>query len=328
MDGVIDSVLTDQYAIYHGDSMAVMQSMPDQSVALSVYSPPFGGLYHYSSDERDLSNCKDYRSFFERYQLFIREIARLTQSGRCTAVHCADIPTGNTGSDSYIDLPGDIIRAHEAEGFKYIARHAIWKEPLWVRNRTLQKNLAHKTAVDDSTECGVASADYVLIFRKSGENKVPVSNPVGFLEYAGDDSKMPTEIRQLRGFKGDQKANRFSHWIWRRYASSIWDDIRMGRVLPYEKSKDENDEKHVHPLQLDVIDRVIQMRSNEGETVFTPFMGVGSEVYSAVIHNRRGIGAELKDSYYRQAVKNLEAASTGICKEASQVDFFEDEEAA
>jgi hypothetical protein len=175
----------------------------------------------------------------------------------------------------------------------------------------MQKNLAHMTAVEDSIECGVASADYLLVFRKKGENPVPVANPVGFLEYAGDDSKMPSDIRRLRGMDGDQKQNKFSHWIWRRYASSIWDDIRMGVVLPYEDSKEEDDEKHVHPLQLDVIDRVVQMRSNAGETVLTPFMGVGSEVYSAVTKGRRGIGAELKPSYYKQAVRNLAAAKFG-----------------
>lgn len=309
MVNVIDQVITEKYAAYNADCVDVLQGLPKDSVHLSVYSPPFGGLYHYSSDERDLSNCVDYDQFFEHYEYVVREIARATLSGRCSAVHCMDVPTGNTGSDAYIDFPGDIIRLHQRAGFDFIARHAIWKEPLWVRNRTMQKNLAHMTAVQDSTDCGVASADYLLVFRKKGENKIPVANPVGFLEYAGDDSKMPADVRRLRGMDGDQKLNKFSHWIWRRYASSIWDDIRMGRVLPYEESRDPEDEKHVHPLQLDVIDRVVQMRSNVAETVFTPFMGVGSEVYSAVSKGRRGIGAELKPSYYRQAVKNLEAAS-------------------
>lgn len=311
MGRVIDQVITDTYAIYNGDCIDVMQGLPAESVHLSVYSPPFGGLYHYSSDERDLSNCRDYDQFFEHYEFVVSEIARLTMPGRCSAVHCMDVPTGNTGSDAYIDFPGDIIRLHQRLGFHFVARHAIWKEPLWVRNRTLQKNLAHITAVTDSTQCGVASADYLLIFRKRGDNPVPVANPTGFLEYAGDDSKMPVDVRRLRGFDGDQKQNKFSHWIWRRYASSIWDDIRMGVVLPYEESKDEDDEKHVHPLQLDVIDRVVQMRSNPGETVLTPFMGVGSEVFSAITKGRRGIGAELKPSYFRQAVKNMAAAKFG-----------------
>lgn len=311
MGGVIDQVITDTYAIYNGDCVDVMRGLPDRSVHLSVYSPPFGGLYHYSSDERDLSNCMDYDQFFEHYGFVVQEIARITLPGRCSAVHCMDVPTGNTGSDAYIDFPGDIIRLHQRHGFNFVARHSIWKEPLWVRNRTLQKNLAHKTAVDDSVQCGVASADYLLIFRKVGANPIPVANPVGFLEYAGDDSKMPVDIRRIRGFEGDQKQNKFSHWIWRRYASSIWDDIRMGHVLPYVEAKDQDDEKHVHPLQLDVIDRVVQMRSNVGETVLTPFMGVGSEVYSAVTKGRKGIGAELKPSYFRQAVRNLAAARFG-----------------
>ena len=314
-----NQVITSKYAIYNGDCVEVMKSLPDNSIHLSVYSPPFGGLYNYSSDERDMSNCKDYDEFFVHYDFVVSEIARLTMPGRCTAVHCMDVPNGNCQFQSYTDFPGDIIRQHARYGFDFIARHAIWKEPLGVRRRTMQKNLAHMTAVDDSIMCGVASADYVLIFRKRGENKVPVSNPVGFLEYAGDDSKMPSDVRALRGFVGDQKQNRFSHWIWRRYASSIWDDIRLGRVLPFVDSKADDDEKHVHPLQLDVIDRIVQMRSNEGETVLTPFMGVGSEVYSAVSKGRKGIGAELKESYFRQAVKNIEQAGSKLSVEQSDM---------
>lgn len=326
-------VICDRYAIYNGDCIDVMASLPDESMHLSIYSPPFagpgGGLYHYSSDERDLSNCRDYEQFFEHYTYVVREIARLTMKGRCTAVHCMDVPNGNCQFRSYTDFPGDIIRLHDREGFDFIARHAIWKEPLGVRRRTMQKNLAHATAVEDSVQCGVASADYVLVFAKRGANPVPVANPVGFLEYAGDDSKMPADVRALRGFQGDQKLNRFSHWIWRRYASSIWDDIRLGRVLPFEESNDGSDqeEKHVHPLQLDVIDRIVQMRSNAGENVFTPFMGIGSEAYCAVLHGRRGIGAELKASYFRQAVRNLAAAASGKANEVQQQDIF-DQDAA
>lgn len=311
MGNVIDQKITDKYALYNGDCMDVMAGLPSQSVHLSVYSPPFGGLYNYSSDERDLSNCRDYDQFFDHYTFMVRELARITMSGRCSAVHCMDVPNGNALFSSYTDFPGDIIRLHNREGFDFIARHAIWKEPLGVRRRTMQKNLAHATAVEDSIDCGVAAADYLIVFRKRGVNPIPVANPVGFLEYAGDDSKMPADVRRLRGFEGDQKQNRFSHWIWRRYASSIWDDIRIQNVLPYEDSKEEDDEKHVHPLQLDVIDRVVQMRSNPGETVFTPFMGVGSEVYSAFTKGRRGIGAELKPSYYKQAVRNLAVAEFG-----------------
>lgn len=317
---VADQVITDRYAIYNGDCMEVMQDLPSGKLHLSVYSPPFGGLYNYSSDERDLSNCSSYEQFFEHYTYVVRELARITMPGRLTGVHCTDIPSGNSGSDHLVDFPGDVIRLHEREGWHFVARHTIWKEPLWVRNRTLTKNLAHKTIVDDAANAGVASADYLLMFRKRGENRVPIEKPTGLDFYAGEQP-VPAELHRYRGWTGKQTENRFSHWIWRRYASSVWDDINMGRVLPFQDCKDPDDEKHVHPLQLDVIDRVVSLRSNPGETVFTPFMGVGSEVYSAVVLGRQGIGVELKNSYYRQAVKNLESA--GNAQVTAQPSLFQ-----
>jgi DNA modification methylase len=305
---IAEQKITDRYAIYNGDCIEVMAKLPDASLHLSIYSPPFGGLYHYSSSEKDLSNCRDYEQFFEHYAFVVRELARLTMPGRMTAVHCMDVPSGNSGTDYLIDFPGDIIRLHDREGWRFIARYAIWKEPLAVRNRTMAKNLAHKTIVDDSSRCSVASADYLLVFRRKGENKVPIKHPVGLLEYAGE-RRPPNDVLKYRGWQGNQIENRYSHWIWRQYASAFWDDIRIDRVLPFKQSRDDNDEKHVHPLQLDVIDRVITLWSNQGETVLTPFMGVGSECYGAVKALRRTIGIELKPSYYRQAVKNLEAVN-------------------
>ena len=302
-----DQVITDDYMLINGDCIEAMAAMPSKTVHLSVYSPPFSGLYNYSSDPRDLSNCSDYKEFFTHYEFVVREISRLTFPGRITAVHCTDIPSGNTGKTDYLtDFPGDIIRLHEKCGFRMIARHTIWKEPLWVRNRTMTKNLAHKTIVDDSAYAGVASADYMLVFRKNGENKTPIAHPRGLDEYCGE-SPIPHELHKFKNWSGKQTENRFSHWIWRRYASSIWDDINMGRVLPYQDCKEPDDEKHVHPLQLDAIARVVALRSNPGETVLTPFMGVGSEVYEAVRQGRKGVGVELKTSYFRQAVKNLES---------------------
>lgn len=301
--------ITDEYAIYNGDCMDVMQTMPDESVHLSIYSPPFGGLYHYSSSSLDLSNCKDYDEFFEHYEFIVRVLHRLTLPGRMTAVHCADVPSGNSGIDNLVDFPGDIIRLHEREGWRYIARYSIWKEPLGVRNRTMAKNLAHKTIVDDSSRCSVASADYMLVFRRSGANTIPIEHPHGLMEYAGS-RQIPHELLKFKNHKGSQIENRYSHWIWRQYASAFWDDVRLKRVLPYKESRDEEDEKHVHPLQLDVIDRAIILWSNPGEVVFTPFMGVGSEVYGALSLGRRGVGVELKPSYYSQAVKNVESVKT------------------
>jgi DNA modification methylase len=300
-----EQVIKPEYAIYNGDCIEGMKYMPDESIHLSIYSPPFGGLYHYSSSERDLSNCDSYEDFFTHYRFVVQELHRITKKGRCTAVHCMDVPSGNSGGDHLKDFPGDIIRLHEDEGFDWIARHCIWKEPLTVRNRTMQKNLAHKTVVDDSIYCGVASADYLLIFRKRGDNETPVAHPTGLDYYAGE-RPVPEELLPYRGHKGNQIENRYSHWIWRQYASSFWDDVRLDHVLPYREGRDEDDEKHVHPLQLDVINRVVVLRSNPGEIVLTPFMGVGSEVFAAVMNGRRGIGFELKESYYRQAIKNME----------------------
>ena len=323
---VMDQKITDRFAIYNGDCVEVMQSLPAEKVHLSIYSPPFGGLYHYSSSERDLSNCKDYTQFFEHYAFVVRELFRLTVPGRMTAVHCMDVPSGNSGTDYLIDFPGDIIRLHEKEGWRYIARYAIWKEPLAVRNRTMAKNLAHKTIVDDSSRCSVASADYLLVFRKKGQNPIPIAHPYGLMEYAGE-RKMPAELLPYRGWTGKQIENRYSHWIWRQYASAFWDDIRLGRVLPFKPARDQEDEKHVHPLQLDVIDRVMVLWSNPGETVLTPFMGVGSEVYGALCAGRKAIGVELKPSYYRQAEKNVAAAKEGKGDDSQQAIEFGAEDA-
>ena len=300
--------ITDQYALYCGDCCEVMPTLPEGSVHLSVYSPPFGGLYHYSSSERDLSNSRDYPEFFSHYEFVVRELFRLTMPGRLTGVHCMDVPSSNTGCDYLRDFPGDIIRLHEKIGFRYVARYAVWKEPLGVRNRTMAKNLAHKSIVEDSSRCSVASADYLLMFRRTGTNPVPIRHPHGLLDYAGERI-MPADVQQYRNWQGNQIENRYSHWIWRQYASAFWDDVRIGRVLPYKQARDAEDEKHIHPLQLDVIDRCLVLWSNPGETVLTPFMGVGSEVYAAVSQGRRGIGIELKPTYYRQAVKNIAAAS-------------------
>jgi DNA modification methylase len=301
--------VTDKFAIYNGDCMEVMAGLPKESVGLSVYSPPFAGLYVYSSSERDLSNSRDYGEFMEHYGFVVSEVHRLTMPGRMTAVHCMDVPTGNTGRDALTDFPGDIIRLHEKLGWDYTARYHVWKEPLTVRNRTMVKSLAHKTIVDDSSRCSVASADYLLMFRKRGPNPVPIMHPNGLTEYAGERT-IPHELLRYRGWSGNQIENRYSHWIWRQYASAFWDDVRLDRVLPFRSAREDEDEKHVHPLQLDVIERALVLWSNPGETVLTPFMGVGSEVYAAVRLDRRGIGAELKPSYYRQAVKNLASLDT------------------
>ena len=305
MAGVLDQWITDRWAIYNADAMDVMESMPDESIHASIYSPPFAGLYVYSSSDRDVSNARTYGEFREHYGMFVQQIHRLTKPGRVTGVHAAPVPSSNSGRDSLFDFPGDVIRLHEENGWDWIARHAIWKEPLGVRNRTMQHNLSHKTIVEDGALGGVASADELLIFRKRGQSE-PAAHPTGLDYYAGEEP-VPADLLKYRNWTGKQTENRYSHWIWRRYASSVWDDVRLGHVLPFRDAKDPDDEKHVHPLQLDVIARFVQLRTMPGERVLTPFMGVGSEVYESVRLGRIGIGIELKPSYYVQAVRNLQA---------------------
>ena len=317
---VMDQKLTDEYAIYCADCIEAMKNISDASVHLTLYSPPFAGLYQYSSDPQDLSNCIDRDEFFEHYGYCINQLARVTMPGRISAVHCMDIPLSNSGCDAMFDLPGRIIIEHEKRGFVYGGRRVIWKEPLMVRNRTMMKSLHHKTLCEDSTRCSIANADYLLMFRRKGENAIPVKHDIGMLHYAGE-REPPAKILGYCGMKGDQKKNAFSQWIWRQYASSVWDDIRIDHVLPHRQAKDDEDEKHVHPLQLDVIERACVLWSNPGETVLTPFMGVGSECYGALLNGRKAIGIELKSSYYRQAVRNLQEV-----KRADQGSILFDEE--
>ena len=263
---VTDQVIRDHYAIYNGDSAEVLQTIPDESVGLSIYSPPFatengGCLYNYSSSMRDLSNARTYEEFFEHYRFIVEQITRATIPGRISAVHCMDVPKQGANICGYSDFPGHIIKLHEDLGWEYLPRICIWKEPLAVRNRTMSKALAHRQIVEDATLTNVAAADYLIPFRKKGTNPQPVTHEHGLLDYAGD-REIPKELRHLRGFTGNQIQNRYSHWIWRNYASCFWDDIRLDRVLPYEESKDEGDERHQHPLQLDVIERAVVMWSN------------------------------------------------------------------
>jgi len=243
----------------------------------------------------------------------IKEIARVTKPGRITAVHCQDIIT-NTTKHNLWDFPSEIIKLHEKHGFYYKNRITIWKEPLEVRMRTMVQSLMHKLIVEDSTRCYTAVPDYVLIFQRAGENRVPVTHEHGLKHYFGATPMLPEMEAKYGNFEHlrikykdwkDPKTNKLSHIIWQRYASSVWDDIRNRNVLKFKESKDEDDEKHVHPLQLDIIDRLVELYSNPGEVVLTPFMGVGSEVYSPVSLGRKAIGIELKESYYKQAIKNL-----------------------
>jgi DNA modification methylase len=327
-----DQEVKEKYAIYNGDCMDVLPQLDAESVDLSVYSPPFAGLYNYSSSERDFSNCENKEQFLEQYNFLIAEMSRITKPGRINAVHCTDV-FDNTCR--LWDFPHEIIKIHAAHGFEYRNRITIWKEPLKVRMRTMVQSLMHKFIVEDSTRCFTAMPDYVLIFTKKGENKVPVKHPYGINHYAGEIPILPNIMRawnnanstdfneeelwkHLNATNKENEITKLNHYIWQRYASSVWDDIRIDNVLPFRDSKEEDDEKHVHPLQLDVIDRIVELYSNPGEVVLTPFMGVGSEVFSPVSMGRKAIGIELKDSYYKQAKLNLVEANKRFVSKMKQ----------
>jgi DNA modification methylase len=312
---VKDQLITEDFAIYNSDCMYVLPTFPDKSIDLTIYSPPFAGLYNYSSSENDFSNCETREQFMDQYEFLIKEISRLTKPGRISAVHVTNIKDSKTG-DMW-NFPAEVVKLHQKHGFAWKDQITIWKEPLKVRMRTMVRSLMHKLIVEDSSECFTAMPDYILVFKKNGINEVPVTHPFGLSHYAGSTPILP-EMTQKYGtydqlkqkYEGweDPKTNKLSHIIWQRYASSVWDDIRIDEVLPFRDSKEEDDEKHVHPLQLDVIDRCVELWSNPGEVVLTPFAGVGSEVFSPVSMGRKAKGIELKDSYYKQMVQNLKFA--------------------
>lgn len=331
-----EQIVEKNYAIYNADVMEVIPTLNDECADLVVYSPPFAGLYNYSSDPRDFSNCFTKEQFLEQYEFLIKELSRITKSGRINAVHCTDV---FDNSCRLWDFPHEIIKLHEKYGFEYRNRITIWKEPLKVRMRTMVQSLMHKFIMEDSTKCFTAMPDYMLIFTKKGENKVPVTHPCGINEYAGEtpilknilnawnnqhgtkynEEELWEHLKSINEEKGITKLN---HYVWQRYASSVWDDIRIDNVLPFRDSKEDDDEKHVHPLQLDVIDRIIELYSNKDEVVFTPFMGVGSEVYSAVSNGRKAIGVELKESYFKQAKLNLKEAEGRYKLKQNQPELF------
>jgi len=328
--------ITEDYAIYNSDCMEVIKDMPNESVDLSVYSPPFASLYTYSSSERDMSNVSSIEEFTTQFEFLVKEMSRVTKDGRINAIHITDICDV---SGTLADFPNEVIKLYKKHGFEFKNRITVWKEPLKVRIRTMVQSLMHKYIMEDSTKCFTANPDYILVFKKKGENKVPVTNPCGLNHYAGEIPILPNMLRaynnannsklnadqmweHMNSINESDKVTKLNHYIWQRYASSVWDDIREGNCLEFKQSKDDEDEKHVTPTQLDVIDRLIELYSNEGETVFTPFMGCGTEVYSAVSMNRKAIGVELKDSYYKQAILNIKEADRRFKESVKQEKLF------
>ena len=296
---IINQTITKKYALYNGDCVEVLKTLPESSMDMALFSPPFADLYCYSDSPMDLGNCKNYDEFFAHFAFVVEGLARVVKPGRMCAVHCMDIPAMKE-RDGFIgikDFSGDIIRLFQKHGFVYHSRHVIWKDPLIEATRTKALGLMHKQLQKDSIKSRAGLPDYLLGFRNAGENEIPIAHPDGLTAYCGSDD--PTV-----GVGGVKR----SHNIWRAYASPVWMDVRQTKTLNARAARESDDEKHLCPLQLDVIERACVLWSNPGEVVLTPFMGVGSEVYGAVINGRKGVGVELKTAYYNQAVRNMTEA--------------------
>jgi hypothetical protein len=305
MIGAIEQVITDDYAIYQGDACELIRAVPTDSIHFGVHSPPFEGLYKFSNSERDISNNEG-ASFWAHYGFLITELYRVTMPGRLHSVHCMQLPTSKIrhGYIGMRDFRGDVIRAYEAAGWIFHSEVCIWKDPVVAQQRTKSIRLLHKQVVKDSTISAQGLADYIVTFRKPGDNPEPVAGC--FDQYVGPATNEPDRSKYTSHMDG---RNWYSIEVWQRYASPVWMDIDQTRTLQYRNARDERDEVHISPLQLDVIERCIDLWSNPGDVVLTPFLGIGSEVYGAIEMGRKGIGFELKDSYFRQAVKNLAEAT-------------------
>lgn len=274
-----------KYRAIHGDCVEEVAKLPDNSIDFSIFSPPFAELYVYSDDIRDMGNCKDYEEFFVHFQFLVKELARVIKSGRLVAVHCMDLPAMK-GKDGYIglkDFSGMLIQAFEKEGFIYHDRITIWKSPVVEMTRTKSIGLLHKTIKKDSSLSRTGIPDYILVFRNAGDNLVPITHQD----------------------KDENKENYLPVNLWQKYAEPVWYDINYSDTLQYTSAREEKDEKHICPLQLETIRRCLHLWSNEGDTVLSPFGGIGSEGYESLRLNRNYIGIELKESYYKQMQRNL-----------------------
>ena len=295
---VQNQYIDDRMALYHGDSCEILTQIPSDSVHYEIYSPPFASLYTYSNSERDLGNCRTDEEFFTQFKFIVENLYRVLMPGRLMSVHCMDIPAMKE-RDGFIglkDFPGQLIRLFESTGFIYHSRVAIWKDPLVEATRTKSLGLMHKQIVKDSSMCRQGLPDYLITMRKPGDNPEPVSHPDGFMAFVGEDDPQEND------------ATIYSHQVWRRYASPVWMDINQSNTLNRESAREAADEKHICPLQLDVIRRGIHLWTNQGDTVLSPFGGIGSEPVTALEMGRKAIAIELKDSYYRQMEANCRAA--------------------
>lgn len=282
MTKVINQTINEKYSLYNGDSCEIIKEIPSNSIHYSIFSPPFADLYVYSNSERDMGNCKTKSEFYEHFKYLIKDLYRVLMPGRLLSFHCMNLPTSKQ-RDGFIginDFRGDLIRLFQECGFIYHSEVVIWKDPVIAMQRTKALGLLHKQIKKDSAMCRQGIPDYLVTMRKTGENPEKV-------EHTNDS--FPVDI-------------------WQQYASPVWHDINPSNTLQKTSAREEKDEKHICPLQLDVIRRAINLWTNPNDIVLTPFLGIGSEVYQALKMGRRGIGIELKESYFNQAVKNCKLA--------------------
>lgn len=287
----IDQFITDSAAMYHGDSVEVLEAIPSESVHYAIYSPPFASLYTYSNSDRDMGNCRNREEFFAQYSFVGRELYRVLKPGRLISFHCMNLPSTKE-RDGFIgvhDFRGDLIRAHQNDGFIFHSEVCIWKDPVTAMQRTKAIGLLYKQLRKDSALSRQGIPDYLVTMRKPGVNPEPVT-------------------KTHAGFPVDK---------WQNYASPVWMDINPSDTLQRESAREDADERHICPLQLQVIQRGIELWTNPGDVVLSPFAGIGSEGYVAIQQGRRFIGVELKQSYYKQACLNLAAAES-----ASQPELF------
>ncbi|MEG0999131.1 MAG: DNA methyltransferase [Clostridiales bacterium] len=314
---VLNQRIEEFYSLYHGDSCEVLKGIPDNSIHYSIFSPPFASLYTYSNSARDMGNSKGDDEFYTHFKYLINELFRVIVTGRLVSFHCMDIPAMKS-RDGFIgvkDFPGQLIKMFQDAGFIYHSRVTIWKDPLVEATRTHALGLLHKQIVKDSSMCRQGLPDYIITMRKPGENLEPISHKEGFQMFFGEDEpeapKVERETPNPEKYVNHKKYNEnpvYSHQVWRKYASPVWMDIRQSNTLTKNGARDEKDERHICPLQLDVIARCLSLWTNPGDIVLDPFAGIGSTNYIALRMDRRTIGIELKESYYNQAVLNCEQA--------------------
>ena len=312
---ILNQKIDDRYAVYNGDCVEVLKGITENSIHYSIFSPPFASLYTYSNSDRDMGNSASDNEFYEHFKFLVSELYRVTMPGRLLSFHCMDLPMmkSRDGVIGLKDFPGELIKMFTEAGFIYHSKVTIWKDPLVEATRTKALGLLHKQICKDSSMCRQGLPDYLVTMRKPGENPELIAHPEGFESYIGEDEPEGAKIERpqpdAEKYEKKEKYNEvpvYSHQVWRKYASPVWMDIRQSNTLNGKSAREEQDERHICPLQLDVIARGINLWTNENDIVLDPFAGIGSSNYVALKMGRRTIGVELKENYYNLTLENVE----------------------